>query len=56
MVVHAAASVCAELAVASLPDLGPRLRARLDGDAGPPTEHQLRLATAITNRMLSYLT
>ena len=54
-VVHAAASVCAELASTSLPELEPRLRARLDAGAGPPTDHQLRLATAITNRMLAYV-
>ena len=54
-VVHEAATVCANVAAASLPELSAQLHARLEADPGPPADHQLRLATAITNRMLSYL-
>jgi DICT domain-containing protein len=54
-VVHEAATVCADLASASLPELRGPLTAQLGADPGPPAAHQLRLATAITNRMLSYL-
>jgi MerR family transcriptional regulator, light-induced transcriptional regulator len=54
-VVHEAATVCARVAADRVPGLSAQLAERLNADPGPPTAHQLRLATAITNRMLSYL-
>lgn len=54
-VVHHAATVCAEIASTRLPALTERLGACLQAGSGPATDHQLRLAAAITNRTLSYL-
>jgi DICT domain-containing protein len=54
-VAWAAARICAELAAAQRPTLVDPVRRRLEFDPGPPALEQLRLATAITNRTLSYL-
>lgn len=54
-VVWDAARICAEIVASKRPGLIEPVRGRLDSDPGPPTREQLRLATAITNRMLSYL-
>ena len=54
-VVWDAARICAEIVAAKRPELIDPVRERLDSEPGPPTREQLRLATAITNRMLSYL-
>ncbi len=54
-VVWEAARICAAIAAAKRPALIDPARARLESDPGPPTPQQLRLATAITNRLLSYL-
>lgn len=54
-VVWEAARICAEIVAAKRPSLIEAVRGRLESDPGPPTREQLRLATAITNRMLSYL-
>ena len=54
-VVWAAARICAAIATAARPALVDRIRSRLEFDPGPPTARQLRLASAITNRTLSYL-
>jgi MerR family transcriptional regulator, light-induced transcriptional regulator len=54
-VVWEAARICVGVAAARRPALVERARARLESDPGLPTSGQLRLATAITNRMLSYL-
>jgi len=50
-----AARICAGIAAAKRPALIDPVRARLASEPGPPTADQLRLATAITTRMLSYL-
>jgi len=54
-VVREAARICGSVAAARRPALIDRVRTRLDSDPGPPARGQLRLATAITNRLLSYL-
>jgi MerR family transcriptional regulator, light-induced transcriptional regulator len=54
-VVWEAARICAGIAAAVQPALVERARGRLEFDPGPPMPEQLRLATAITNRALSYL-
>lgn len=52
--VREAAHVGASIATASAPDLAPRLQSRL-GDAPPPATDELRLAAALTNRMVAYV-
>jgi MerR family transcriptional regulator, light-induced transcriptional regulator len=54
-VVREAARVCAELAAGIAPELVAPVGARLAGEAAAPADEQLRLATAITNRALSYM-
>lgn len=54
-VVREAARLCAAIAAARQPELVSPIRARLDAPPALPTRDQLRLATAITNRTLSYL-
>jgi DICT domain-containing protein len=54
-VVWEAARICAQVAADARADLLEPVRARLEADPGPPTREQLRLAGAITNRLLSYL-
>ena len=54
-VVWEAARICAGIAATKRATLIEPVRERLLSDPGPPTSEQLRLATAITNRMLSYL-
>ena len=54
-VVWDAARVSAGIATAKRPGLVDRVRSRLEIDPGRPAEDQLRLAAAITNRTLSYL-
>ncbi len=50
-----AARICAAIAAAKVPELIDAARSRLESDPHPLTPEQLRLATAITNRTLSYL-
>ncbi len=54
-VVREAGRICAGIAAAKRPALIDPVRGRLESEPGPATSEQLRLATAITNRMLSYL-
>ena len=54
-IVHRAATVCADIASASLGTLTDAFRAHLEADPGPPPADQLRAAAAISSRMLSYL-
>jgi DICT domain-containing protein len=54
-VVQEAARVCADIVAARQPALIEPVRRRLAADAGTPATEQLRLAAAITNRMLSRL-
>jgi DICT domain-containing protein len=54
-VVWEATRICAGIAAAREPALIEPFHARLESEPGSPTSEQLRLATAITNRMLSYL-
>lgn len=54
-IVHQAATVCADITADSIPPLKARLSKHLQADPGPPTADQLRLAAAITNRTLAYL-
>jgi MerR family transcriptional regulator, light-induced transcriptional regulator len=54
-VVWDAARICAGIAAARRPALIEPVRDRLASEPGPATTHQLRLATAITNRALAYL-
>jgi len=54
-VVRDAARICAAIAAAQRPALVEAVQSRLDAAAARPTHEQLRLATAITNRTLSYL-
>jgi hypothetical protein len=54
-VVWDAARVSAGIAASKRAGLIDRVRSRLEVDPGRPTEDQLRLAAAITNRTLSYL-
>ena len=54
-VVWDAARVSAGIATAKRAGLIDRVRSRLEIDPGRPAEEQLRLAAAITNRTLSYL-
>jgi DICT domain-containing protein len=54
-VVWEAARICAAIAAGKRSELIDPVQARLESDPGPPTSEQLRLATAITNRTLSYL-
>jgi DNA-binding transcriptional MerR regulator len=53
--VRAAARICAAITENRKPGLTEHLQARLDGNAAILAPEQLRLATAITNRALSYL-
>ena len=55
LVVPTAARTCAAIARAAVPDRVQAIQDRLDERAPPPTEQQLRLASAITSRTLSYL-
>jgi MerR family transcriptional regulator, light-induced transcriptional regulator len=54
-VVREAARICAEVAAGIAPELVGPVGARLAAEAAAPADEQLRLATAITNRALSYL-
>lgn len=54
-VVREAARICAGIAAAKRPGLIDPVRPWLESDHAPPTAEQLRLAAAITNRALSYL-
>lgn len=49
------ARICAAIAAAKVPELIDPVRSRLESDPHPVMPEQLRLATAITNRTLSYL-
>lgn len=53
--VRDAARICAEIAAEQQPSLIDDVRGRLAASPALPTHDQLRLATAITNRALSYL-
>jgi DICT domain-containing protein len=53
-VVWEAARICIGIAATRRPALVERAKARLESEPGLPASDQLRLATAITNRMLSY--
>lgn len=54
-VVWDVARICAAIAAAKRPGLIDPVRPRLESDPGLPSSAQLRLATAITGRTLSYL-
>ncbi len=54
-VVREASRICAAIAGEVRPDVIAPVRERLESEPSAPTEDQLRLATAITNRALSYL-
>jgi DICT domain-containing protein len=54
-VVREAARVCTAIAAAISPELVEGLGERLSDQSAPPAREQLRLAAAVTNRMLSYL-
>jgi MerR family transcriptional regulator, light-induced transcriptional regulator len=54
-VVWDAARICAGIAASKRSALIDRVRPRLEIDPGRPADEQLRLATAITSRTLSYL-
>jgi MerR family transcriptional regulator, light-induced transcriptional regulator len=54
-VVWEATRICAGIAAEQHAELIDPVRDRLEADPGPPTMEQLRLAAAVTNRMLSYL-
>lgn len=54
-VVWEAARICAANAAVKRASLIDPVRGRLESTPAPPTAQQLKLATAITNRMLSYL-
>jgi MerR family transcriptional regulator, light-induced transcriptional regulator len=54
-VVREAARICAAVVETRLPHTIDRVRPRLDAEPGPPSDAQLRLATAITSRALAYL-
>jgi DNA-binding transcriptional MerR regulator len=54
-VVWEAARICAGITAARRPALIEPVRERLASEPGPVTTQQLRLATAITNRALAYL-
>jgi DICT domain-containing protein len=54
-VVRDAALACAQITATSDAALADRVRARLEAAPARPASDQLRLATAITNRTLSYL-
>jgi DICT domain-containing protein len=54
-VVREAARVCAGIAAQVRPAIGDALRERLEATPGAVTDEQLRLATAIANRALSYV-
>jgi DICT domain-containing protein len=55
VVVREAARICAAIAAAQKPGLVSAARERLDSSPALATHDQLRLATAITNRTLSYI-
>ena len=50
-----AARICAAIAEPRLPRAIDRVRSRLNGDPAPAADTQLRLAAAIANRTLAYL-
>ena len=54
-VVWQAARICADLVAARRPALIDPVRLRLESNPSSPMPNQLRLATAITNRLLAYL-
>lgn len=54
-VVRDASRICAAIAAEARPEVIDPVRARLDAEPTAPSDDQLRLATAITNRTLSYL-
>jgi MerR family transcriptional regulator, light-induced transcriptional regulator len=54
-VVREGARICAELAAGIAPELLRPVDPWLAGEAAAPADEQLRLATAITNRALSYM-
>ena len=55
-VVREASRICAAIAADARPDVLDSVRDRLEAEPAAPSDDQLRLATAITNRALSYLT
>ena len=55
-VVREASRICAAIAADARADVLDRVRDRLEAEPAAPSDDQLRLATAITNRALSYLT
>lgn len=54
-VVREAARICASIVAAKRPALVAPFNARLGSEPAPAADEQLRLATAVTSRMLSYL-
>jgi DNA-binding transcriptional MerR regulator len=54
-IVWEAARICAAVAETQVPHIVDRVRPRLDAEPGLTAEAQLRLAAAITNRALAYL-
>jgi MerR family transcriptional regulator, light-induced transcriptional regulator len=54
-VVREASRICCAIAATRRPAVAEAARARLEAPLAPPTRSQLRLATAVTARMLSHL-
>jgi MerR family transcriptional regulator, light-induced transcriptional regulator len=54
-VVREAARICAEIAAATAPELVAPIEDQLAGEAAAAADDQLQLATAVTNRALSYI-
>jgi DICT domain-containing protein len=54
-VVREAARICSAIAATERPAIAEAARARLEAPLSPATESQLRLASAVTARMLSYV-
>jgi MerR family transcriptional regulator, light-induced transcriptional regulator len=54
-VVREGARICAEITAAIAPELVSPLAVQLAGEAAAPADEQLRLAAAVTNRALSYI-
>ena len=55
-VVREASRICAAIAADARAEVLDSVRDRLEAEPAAPSDDQLRLATAITNRALSYLT
>jgi DICT domain-containing protein len=54
-VVREASRICSAIAAASRPAVAEAARARLEAPLSPAPESQLRLATAVTSRMLAHI-